>query len=198
MGKPLLAVIRDLALDPAEKAAFESAPADYLGRHGHEGVTPDDLREAVSLAADTMDPQVAQAIAPPEGGDADVLETLQRVTNAAPPAGPDEAQEGAEASTEAGSPDLAFGSGSSVESGLDDPGTDAVDAADMMDTGETLPAEDDSEGLDFDAPVIEDSLPEDELVFDEGEVQAADDFADHLQDTEIDLHDDSVPDVGAF
>lgn len=196
MGKPLLAVIRDLALDPAEKAAFETAPADYLGRHGHEGVTPDDLREAVSLAADTMDPEVAQAIAPPEGGDADVLETLQRVTNAAPGPAPDEAPGGPETPAETTGSDLAFGSGSSVD-GIDD--ADGVDQGiELIDDGEMAHPEDDAEDLVFDrGPLTDDALPEDELGgLDDGGLQSADDFANDLQDADVDVGD--MPDVGAF
>lgn len=179
MGKPLLTVIRDLALNPAEQAAFQAAPQDYLGRHGYDGVTADELREAVSLAADTMEPQVAQAITPPEGDEANIVETLQRVTHGTGAAftdtavtgtapdmagafstdsqvgttGPDEtATDATDADT--GGPDLAFGAGSPGEVDFDRGfGEGDLDGeGDMVDTlsfGESPLVGDAGEDLDF-------------------------------------------------
>lgn len=150
MGKPLLTVIRDLALDPAEQAAFQAAPQDYLGRHGYDGVTADELREAVSLAADTMEPQVAQAITPPEGDEANIVETLQRVTHGTGAAFTDTAITDT-------APDMAgaFSTDSQVGTtgppGLEETATGAADAADA-DTGPDLAFGAGSAGeLDFDS-----------------------------------------------
>ena len=63
MGKPLLDVLRDVVLDPAEQAAFTHDPSSYLEQYGYGDVAPDDLSEAFGLVADTMPPDVAQAVA---------------------------------------------------------------------------------------------------------------------------------------
>jgi hypothetical protein len=63
VGKPLLDVLRDVVLDPAEQAAFTADPATYLAEYGYDGVSPDDLSEAFGLVADTLPPDVAQAVA---------------------------------------------------------------------------------------------------------------------------------------
>jgi hypothetical protein len=34
LAKPLLEVLRDVSLDPTERAAFAADPADYLAQHG--------------------------------------------------------------------------------------------------------------------------------------------------------------------
>lgn len=63
MAKSLLEVLRDAAVDPAEQAVLEEIGATrYLARYGFDNVDPDDLREAVSLVADTLPPDVAQAL----------------------------------------------------------------------------------------------------------------------------------------
>lgn len=63
MGKSLLEVLREVAVDPAEQAALEEIGATrYLARYGFDNVDPEDLREAVSLVADTLPPDVAQAL----------------------------------------------------------------------------------------------------------------------------------------
>lgn len=63
MGKPLLDVLRDVVLDPAEQAAFTTDPATYLAQYGYDDVAADDLSEAFGLVADTLPPDVAQAVA---------------------------------------------------------------------------------------------------------------------------------------
>lgn len=63
VGKPLLDVLRDVVLDPVEQAAFTDDPSAYLGQYGYEDVAPDDLSEAFGLVADTLPPDVAQAVA---------------------------------------------------------------------------------------------------------------------------------------
>jgi len=63
VGKPLLDVLRDVVLDPAEQAAFTHDPSSYLEQYGYGDVAPDDLSEAFGLVADTMPPDVAQAVA---------------------------------------------------------------------------------------------------------------------------------------
>jgi len=63
VGKPLLDVLRDVVLDPAEQAAFTDDPSAYLEQYGYEDVAPDDLSEAFGLVADTLPPDVAQAVA---------------------------------------------------------------------------------------------------------------------------------------
>lgn len=65
MGKSLLEILRQVAVDPAEQAALaETGAGPYLARHGFPDVEVDDVREAVSLVADTLPPEVAQALAP--------------------------------------------------------------------------------------------------------------------------------------
>lgn len=63
MGKPLLEVLREVALDPVEQAAFSSDPSAYLAQYGYEDVPADDLSEAFGLVADTLPPDAAQAVA---------------------------------------------------------------------------------------------------------------------------------------
>lgn len=64
MGKSLLDVLREVVIDPTESAALdELGVTGYLARHGYEDVDPDDLREAVSLAADALPPEIAQVLA---------------------------------------------------------------------------------------------------------------------------------------
>ncbi|HEV7761498.1 MAG TPA: hypothetical protein VGO78_20975 [Acidimicrobiales bacterium] len=63
VGKPLLDVLRDLMLDPDEQAAFADDPSRYLAQYGYEDVEADHLSEAFSLVADTLPPDVAQAVA---------------------------------------------------------------------------------------------------------------------------------------
>lgn len=221
MGKPLLTVIRDLALDPAEQAAFQAAPQDYLGRHGYDGVTADELREAVSLAADTMEPQVAQAITPPEGDEANIVETLQRVTHGTGSAFTDtavtETVPGPETATDVsdadiGGPDLAFGAGSAGEVDFDsDFGEGDPDGeSDMVDTlsfGESPlagDADEAGEDLDFGSAASGAVGPEamasdSELDLDDDSFQAADDFADELPDSALAPMDDGpLDDIGAF
>ena len=63
VGKPLLEVLREVVLDPVEQAAFTNDPSAYLGQYGYEDVPADDLAEAFGLVADTLPPDVAQAVA---------------------------------------------------------------------------------------------------------------------------------------
>jgi hypothetical protein len=64
VGKSLLDVLREVVIDPAERTALdELGVTGYLARHGYEDVDPDDLREAVSLAADALPPDIAQVLA---------------------------------------------------------------------------------------------------------------------------------------
>ena len=75
MGKPLLDVLREVVLDPAKQAAFGDDPAAYLAEYGYEDVPADDVSEALSLVADTLPPEAAQAVtaaapvAPPSPAD---------------------------------------------------------------------------------------------------------------------------------
>lgn len=63
MGKSLLELLRDVAVDPAEQAALqEIGVIPYLARHGYEDVDVEDLREATGLVADTLPPHVAQTL----------------------------------------------------------------------------------------------------------------------------------------
>jgi hypothetical protein len=82
VGKSLLEILRDVAVDPAQQAVLEQmGAAPYLARHGFHDVDPEDVREAVGLVADTLPPDVAQALAfarshpvqgPGEPGEADI------------------------------------------------------------------------------------------------------------------------------
>ena len=63
VGKPLLDVLREVVLDPAKQAAFSGDPSGYLAEYGYEDVPADDVSEALSLVADTLPPEAAQAVA---------------------------------------------------------------------------------------------------------------------------------------
>ena len=63
VGKPLLDVLRDVVLDPAEQAAFTADPATYLAQYGYDDVPAEHLTEAFGLVADTLPPDVAHAVA---------------------------------------------------------------------------------------------------------------------------------------
>jgi hypothetical protein len=63
VGKPLLDVLREVVLDPAKQAAFGDDPSAYLAQYGYEDVPADDVSEAMSLVADTLPPEAAQAVA---------------------------------------------------------------------------------------------------------------------------------------
>ncbi len=62
MGKPLLDVLREMMLDPAEQAAYANDPGRYMARFGYEDVDTEHLNEAFSLVADTLPPDEAQAV----------------------------------------------------------------------------------------------------------------------------------------
>ena len=64
MGRSLLEILREVAVDPAEQAALaDMGAAPYLARHGFHEVDVEYVREAVDLVADTLPPEVAQALA---------------------------------------------------------------------------------------------------------------------------------------
>jgi hypothetical protein len=64
VGKSLLEILREVAVDPAEQVALaDMGAAPYLARHGFHEVDVQDVREAVDLVADTLPPEVAQALA---------------------------------------------------------------------------------------------------------------------------------------
>ena len=67
MGTSLLQVLRTVALDAAERSAFEADPSGYLSQYGYEDLPSDDLEEAVDLMADTLPAEDAMAIAPGNG-----------------------------------------------------------------------------------------------------------------------------------
>jgi hypothetical protein len=63
VGRSLLEILRDVAVDPAEQAALaEVGAAPYLARHGFHDVDVEDVREAVDLVADTLPPEVARTL----------------------------------------------------------------------------------------------------------------------------------------
>ena len=87
-GQPLLGVLRGLILDGEEQADFAADPSGYMQRAGHDGVTTEDLGEAVGLVADTLPPDVAHAVttaaAGPEGeaaGDEGATGILERLAS---------------------------------------------------------------------------------------------------------------------
>lgn len=103
MGKPLLDLFRDVALDADEQAAFEADPSGYLSQHGYQDLPVDDLTEAVGLMTDTLPADQAEAIGPmgdvpgtgADGG-ASWVDALQRVDDPGatpPPVASDEADE---------------------------------------------------------------------------------------------------------
>jgi hypothetical protein len=64
VGRSLLEILREVAVNPAEQAALaDMGAAPYLARHGFHEVDVQDVREAVDLVADTLPPEVAQALA---------------------------------------------------------------------------------------------------------------------------------------
>jgi hypothetical protein len=64
VGKSLLEILREVAVDPAEQAALaDMGAAPYLARYGFHDVDVEDVREAVDLVADTLPPEVAQTLA---------------------------------------------------------------------------------------------------------------------------------------
>jgi hypothetical protein len=63
VGKPLLEVLREMMLDPDEQAAYANDPGRYMAQFGYEDVDTEHLSEAFSLVADTLPPDVAQAVA---------------------------------------------------------------------------------------------------------------------------------------
>lgn len=75
MGKPLLDVLREVAMDPARQAEFSGDPSGYLAQYGYEDVPADDVSEVLSLVADTLPPDAAQVVtaaaptAPPSPAD---------------------------------------------------------------------------------------------------------------------------------
>jgi hypothetical protein len=162
VGKSLLDVLREVVVDPAESAALaELGVTDYLARHGYEDVDPDDLREAVNLAADALPPDIAQVLA-----DA-----------SQPVSGGDQASEGLATDDDAGDHSLvAFGAGSETGDAEQDAPIDSEDAdhgtgADA-DTDGTDLAFDAEPSFDIDQPVtgglgIEDDLDETESLGDD-------------------------------
>jgi hypothetical protein len=63
VGRSLLEILRDVAVDPGEQAALaEMGVVPYLARHGFHDVDADDVREVVDLVADTLPPEVAQTL----------------------------------------------------------------------------------------------------------------------------------------
>jgi hypothetical protein len=90
LAKPLLEVLRDVSLDPTERAAFAADPADYLAQHGYEDVPPEDLGEAFGLMHDTLPADTAQALAAdpvyeaPSAGDPLAFDDAGEVDDMAP------------------------------------------------------------------------------------------------------------------
>jgi hypothetical protein len=87
-GQPLLGVLRGLILDGEEQADFAADPSGYMQRAGYDDMSEEDLGEAVSLVADTLPPDVAQAVtsaaAVPDGAEGDgggALGLLERVAS---------------------------------------------------------------------------------------------------------------------
>ena len=74
-GQPLLGVLRGLILDGEEQASYNADPSGYMQRAGYDDISADDLGEAVGLVADTLPPDVAQAVttaaSSPDGTDVD-------------------------------------------------------------------------------------------------------------------------------
>jgi hypothetical protein len=62
LAKPLLEVLRDVSLDPTERAAFTEDPSQYLAQHGYEDVPAEDLSEAFGLMHDTLPADTALAL----------------------------------------------------------------------------------------------------------------------------------------
>jgi hypothetical protein len=124
VGKSLLDVLREVVIDPAERTALdELGVTGYLARHGYEDVDPEDLREAVSLAADALPPDIAQVLAdasqPASGADQawDTTLTISEDDDAGD-------QPGEEASEDIL---VAFGAGSGAEESEEDGSIDVAD-----------------------------------------------------------------------
>jgi hypothetical protein len=91
LARPLLEVLRDVSLDPSERAAFSADPEQYLAEHGYDDVPPEDLGEAFGLMHDTLPAETAQALVedpvydvPTTGGEALDVESAAEVGDMAP------------------------------------------------------------------------------------------------------------------
>src|SRR5262245_26208949 len=86
-----LDMARELMHDTAAKAAFDADPEGFLAARGHDGLSPDDLTDAVGFVADTLPPETARALTDPEA-DGDALARLAQVEPVVDePAEPDDA-----------------------------------------------------------------------------------------------------------
>jgi hypothetical protein len=73
-----LDMAQELMHDAAAKAAFDADPTGFLAARGFDGLTPEDLTDAVGFVAETLPPETARALADPEA-DGDALARLIRV-----------------------------------------------------------------------------------------------------------------------
>lgn len=68
-AKPLLSLLDDLRVDDGERLAFSHDPEGYLASHGWADLDPDELREALGFARESMPLDVAVTI--PDTGSLD-------------------------------------------------------------------------------------------------------------------------------
>ena len=63
-----LGMAQDLMLDADVKAAFEADPDGFLAARGFDGLSPDDLTDAVGFVAETVPPETARVLTDPDAG----------------------------------------------------------------------------------------------------------------------------------
>jgi hypothetical protein len=86
-----LDMAQELMQDAAAKAAFDADPTGFLAARGFDGLSPDDLTDAVGFVAETLPPETAQALADADA-DGDALARLAQVEPVVDePADPDDA-----------------------------------------------------------------------------------------------------------
>ncbi|HEY8217807.1 MAG TPA: hypothetical protein VIH82_11780 [Acidimicrobiia bacterium] len=73
-----LEMAHDLMHDGDAKAAFDQDPEGFLAARGFDGLSPDDLTEAVGFVAETLPPETAHALTGPDAGP-DALARLAQV-----------------------------------------------------------------------------------------------------------------------
>lgn len=217
VGKSLLELLRDVAVDPAEQAALQEVGViPYLARHGYEDVDLEDLREATGLVADTLPPDVAQTLAfdgpelidpdqppppnPPNAAPVDHVTPSASVRDASADATEAGAHGGGDSTTADDTPSVAA---------QDDPlafGAGADTAVTPEDIGAGTPEElDDSEGgadvTPGDASSLHGPQAEDEVVVASEGADPVDTFADGLGEDPGDGESDepaTLDDIGSF
>jgi hypothetical protein len=198
VGKPLLEVLRDTAVDPVEQATLTRIGATrYLAQHGYGDVDAEDLREAVGLVADTLPADIAQTLAfeyaelidPTPGPPGDAQAGGLGIDVEAPGGPGDEGAFGA--GSVSPEPALAFGTGAGTAEGAEHHTVDhGLEAAPTDPHGGSVDIPEGA-GRAVDAPSVEEDV--DPILEGESDLGEAGDTGD------IALHDAAgADDIGAF